>query len=468
MTSRFKPYAVQREALAKGYHKPGFAYYLEQGLGKTGLTLEEFSQKVAEGTADVGIIVSPGTFKPGWVAEGKKYEWAWPITGYVYQSNATVANEAWLRTEGRKRGSFVVVNYEALRGDKCRDFLHRLIAGRSSYLSFDESVQISTHDAAQTRAAIDLAKYCTWKRVLSGRPQKSGPHDLWSQLRACGLIVGNYFAWRNTYCELGGFKGKSVVGAKNQETLAALLSDYAFFASKKDWTDLPEKSYTTRSYDLGPVLSKHYNEMLEDFLTFIEDETVVTVEAAITKYIKLAQIQSGYIIDGEGNTVELVEPGKNPRLLALREFIDSELSGKLLIPYNSKYAYKLLSTVFPNTPFIRGGMSPEEVEAEKALFNLGAAPMMLLQTRAAKYGHTLLGNHEAPCFTTAFFENTYSIDDRSQIEDRNHRHGQAHPVTYVDFVGTTEDQKMIEALQRKDSVFQALRGLVAARRAGRR
>jgi hypothetical protein len=55
------------------------------------------------------------------------------------------------------------------------------------------------------------------------------------------------------------------------------------------------------------------------------------------------------------------------------------------------------------------------------------------------------------------FENTYSLDDRSQIEDRIHRHGQtADSVLYVDICGTSLDRNAIRALQRKENVFQAV------------
>lgn len=55
-----------------------------------------------------------------------------------------------------------------------------------------------------------------------------------------------------------------------------------------------------------------------------------------------------------------------------------------------------------------------------------------------------------------FYENTYSLDDRSQIEDRPHRHGQNYAVSYIDLVGTPLDYDCVEALQRKEGVFQAV------------
>jgi hypothetical protein len=80
--------------------------------------------------------------------------------------------------------------------------------------------------------------------------------------------------------------------------------------------------------------------------------------------------------------------------------------------------------------------------------------------KAGKYGHTLLGIQNDPayrCHTMIFYENTYSLDDRSQIEDRFHRHGQtADSVLYIDLIGTDLDRSAIGALQRKEGIFQAI------------
>ena len=65
---------------------------------------------------------------------------------------------------------------------------------------------------------------------------------------------------------------------------------------------------------------------------------------------------------------------------------------------------------------------------------------MLLQADAGKYGHTLVGTPDDPCGTMLFFENTYSLDTRSQIEDRIHRMGAvAESCLYVDLSGSDLD-----------------------------
>ena len=82
---------------------------------------------------------------------------------------------------------------------------------------------------------------------------------------------------------------------------------------------------------------------------------------------------------------------------------------------------------------------------------------MLLQAEAGKYGHTLIGTPDDPCSTMIFFENTYSLDTRSQLEDRIHRMGAtAESCLYVDLSGSDYDAGVTRSLQRKERMFQSV------------
>jgi SNF2 family DNA or RNA helicase len=104
-------------------------------------------------------------------------------------------------------------------------------------------------------------------------------------------------------------------------------------------------------------------------------------------------------------------------------------------------------------------MEPHEIQDAKDQFNNNpGCRIILVQSRAGKYGHTLLGGEgNDHCSTMVFAENSYSLDDRSQIEDRIHRHGQtAESCLYVDVWGTTLDKRVIAALQAKENIAQAV------------
>lgn len=452
--------AVQQRAIRAAAGRRGFAYFMEQGLGKTLTALAEFLELVAMGAVTKLVVICPNSFKSGWVEDAEKH--GINIDPYIWQSGAEYECITWMKKLSNVP-KCLILNYEAIRSEAVQRMVERFVAGTQGMIVFDESIQLKTHDSKQTKAAIALSKHFLYRRILSGKPITQGPHDLWAQMRAIGQLEGrNYFAFKTAFCKMGGFKMKQVVGAQNEDILAEYIEPHVFRATKADWTDLPPKLYTTREYSMTAEMRTMYKSMEEEFVLWLGDEENVAVDAAITKYIKLAQIQAGFIIDENGKVVELVEDNRNPRLSLLLDVLDNEVNGKCTIVYNHKHVYNILMRALAssNPAYIKGEMTPDEVSEQKRRFNDDpACRVILLQTRAAKYGHTLLGGDDPKdrCSTSIVYENTYSLDDRSQIEDRIHRHGQtAESVLYIDLVGTSLDRNAVRALQRKEDVFQAV------------
>ena len=105
-------------------------------------------------------------------------------------------------------------------------------------------------------------------------------------------------------------------------------------------------------------------------------------------------------------------------------------------------------------------MKPEEIAAQKDRFNNDPSCRILLgQCESTKYGHTLLGGDVDAdhCSTMIFFENSYSLDTRTQVEDRIHRRGQrGENVLYIDLAGTELDRRVVRALQKKEDLYEAV------------
>lgn len=467
--------SVQKAAIeARGDNK-GFGYFMEQGLGKTLTSYADFQELLAERIVTRLVVICPNSFKAGWVADAEKHGldydffiWSAGMEGYL---------RSWIKKEFKKPPC-LIINWESIRAKSKKiikngrpkkewyatplmELVMEFAAGRGMIV-FDESIQAKTHDSAQTMGATWVSGAFNHRRILSGKPITQGPHDLWGQMKLIGHMNRNFYAFRTAFCKMGGWQGKQVMGAQNEDILAELIEPYVFRATKADWTDLPPKNYSIREYKMTAEMQSMYNAMEEEFVLWLNDTDNVAVDAAITKYIKLAQIQCGWIYDEDGKIHWLVKDSKNPRLNLLQEVVETEVSGKVLIPYNHKPVYEQLLRTFgeDKSAWITGGMQPEDIEEQKRRFNEDPEVMyMFLQTRASKYGHTLLGLQHIPdlaCKTMIPYENTYSLDDRSQIEDRPHRHGQNYPMSYIDLVGTPLDKNCVAALQRKENVFQAV------------
>lgn len=476
-----EPHKVQLAALAAVSHLPGAAYFMEQGLGKTRTLLMDFADKVVEGTCQRLVVICPNSFKGGWLDEIEK--WGYDFDVFLWEAGNEQDAYRWLKRVGEKP-PVLVMNYEAIRPKVTRtkkrrnfslgvgqQFIADFVRDRLCMIGFDESIQISTFDSVQTHGALEITKWFNWQRDLSGKPIKTGPQDLWSQMRAIGALNGReYFPFRAAFCRMGGFMGKQVLGAQNEDILAELIDPYIFRATKADWTDLPPKIYSIREYKLSPEMRAKYKSMEEEFVLWLERGDAVTIDTAVTKYIKLAQIQAGFIFDNDSKTEWLVDDDHNPRLKALDEFIETELVGKIIVVANHRPVVdQLLRHYVEMKPaVIRGGMSTAEIENQKRIFNTGDDCRIIIITKAGKYGHTLLGNQavrEHACSTMAFYENTYSLDDRSQLEDRSHRHGQIQDtMDYIDFTGTPLDKNCVRSLQRKEGIFQSVFSKLTVRR----
>lgn len=441
-----KPYEVQRRALEKSNGREGFGFLMEMGLGKTATTLNEFMDLLHEDKVDGLVVICPPSLKDVWMKELK--EWGVWIDGTV-----------WTHVPSTDKPFILIINYEAFSSGACKgySYLHKLLQQRRVYVALDESTQIKNPQSVRTKHLLTLAPFCKFRRILSGAPMTQGPHDLWAQLRFIGAIKGmNFYAFRNRFCKMGGWMAKQVVGARNSEELAQILDEWCFRAKKADWTDLPEKIYTVRSAEMSPAQKKAYEVMKRDFILFLSTEQSVEAPQVITQLIKLQQITSGFIID-EHKELFIIEP-KPAKLKVLLEVME-EVEGKVLVFAVFRHTISLLKEALGEyQPAIMVGEDDFKrygttLDAEKDRFaNDPLCRVFIIQTQTGKYGHTLLGSKEHRCSTSVFYENSYSLDDRLQAEDRNHRYGQDKAVVYIDMISSPVDAACVNALQKKGNI----------------
>ena len=458
---------VQLEAITRADGRRGFAYYMEMGLGKTLTVLTEFKTLRMCNAVERLVVVCPNSFKGGWADEIEKHQTG--LKAHIYEAKRPLTLATMYTYD------VLIINYEAVRTKRGLEAVLNFVEDRSAYLALDESIKLKNRLSQQTKAIIGsmykqemrggITMFFDYIRLLSGKPMSQGPHDLWAQMMAINEMGMTYYGFQNRYCHLGGWMNKEITGSQNEAELQDKLAKVSFQAKKKDWlTGLPPKVYSIRRHQLGAALQKHYDEMEEEFLTYLQGETV-TVAVAIAKYEKLSQIQCGFLINEQGEARQLCTPEENPRINLLKDILDEEVSGKVVIVYRHRAVGEYLELCLTNfddendnVAWIRGGMSPGEIEVEKARFQ-DNANIILLQAEAGKYGHTLVGTPDDPCGTMIFFENSYSLDTRAQLEDRIHRIGAvAESCLYLDLSGSDIDERIVRALQRKERMFEAVFG----------
>lgn len=477
-----EPRPVQLEAIARSYTgfayregkddpihryelphagKPvtGFAYFMEMRLGKTPTFLNEFIAFYKDYGIHKALVFSPSKYKHAWGIEATKFGLPmFDMPVHVYQSSKYGRMDVKKFIRGGR--GLLIVNYEALIYDNNRELLAEWVDDKT-FVGADESVLIKNRESIFFTESHHLSKDAAATRVLTGKPVVQGPQDLYSQLRFARQFNGvNYHHFRNTYCVMGGYKGKKVVGVQNEERLQERLKRIAFTAHRRDWGTWFEPDQQEITVPIDDTQKKYYKEMEEDFIIWLNDSgDSVTAEQVITRHMKLQQISSGFIYDNERNVRWIIDFGESPKVKEILERMQNEIVSKVIIIAVHKPIIQALCDVLTKHQYqpaiIAGGRT--DTESQKKRFNEDPkCRVMIGQEKATKYGHNLMGNPADPCDVMIYFENTYSLDDRAQTIERPQGEGQQGPITVLDYVGTPIEAKIIYALQHKNEISKVI------------
>jgi hypothetical protein len=449
-----KPWAVQMEAMRRANGQAKYGFWLEQGLGKTPLTLNEWLNSELE----TMVVVAPQSFKLDWTLAPREWGAAGIETGY------------WPKHKPPDKGkrSLYAVNYEMVRTDRGFEALEKLLTSRPSFLAFDETSCISNFESQVTKKSIQIAQLAVMVRGLNGTPLTKDVTNYWSQIRILGGLNGvNPYAFKTRFAKKGGFQGRQVIGIQNEERLTPILDKHAFRALKCDWRkDLPPQIWHEPTMvEMVPAQFRHYKAMLEEFGTVVNGREI-SVSLVLNRTAKLQQISSGILMDGDVAEV-LVSAGANPKIQAVKDIHDAG-PGKTIVSYvyreSGVQLFAALTKWGVRPAFFKGGMKAEEQNAEKRKFNEDPSCRILVaQQSAACMGHTFLGGEgEDRANRLIYYENSYWLRDRLQMNDRIHRGEQDQPCDYFDLCASPVDLVPIEALRNKKNVADYVDRLMLA------
>lgn len=449
-----KPWSVQAEALKRANGHAKFGHWLEQGLGKTSLTLNEF---ISQDDTEINIVIAPNSFVGDWAMAPDEWGVPWLKTGIRKRDPMPANHDQYM---------LYAVNYELVREKEYNRALQKLMEHRRCMLTIDESTAIKNPGTSTYRGVLELAKRAKVVRELNGTPLTQDVRDYYGQLRALGQLQGmEPVVFRNKFCEMGGYFNRQVTGVRNEEELAKILDGCTFRALKSDWRkDLPPKIYIPVHLEMSKRQIAHYTTMMEEFYAIVDDEEI-TAELILTQMGKLRQISSCVLMD-QGKYWFFEEPKDNPKLKATLD-IAATCPGKFIISHFYKPSGQLLFDALTkegyNPARIQGGMKPEQILEQKKMFNDEPTCRGIVgQQEATGRGHTLIGKKgKDRCSTMVFYENDFSYYWRSQMEDRNHRGEQDQDCNVYDLITSPMDAKGIEILTRKRDLAASMDEIVA-------
>ena len=435
---------------------PGFCYFMQMRTGKTPLALNEFM--VAKKNLGIRkmMVFAPSHYRHAWQRECVKF--GVDVPTHVFDSKDKDGAVEFIL---KNKEGVLITHYETMAYDDMVSILSGWVDDKT-YAVTDESVLIKNHKSLSFRNSNLMVKPAAMTRCLTGLPAPQEVSDLWAQLRWARHIDGfDYYAFRGRFSIIKkGFKGhQKVVGIRNEVDLDVILDKASFRAKRKDWATHFDSDFEVVDLEMLPRQKKAYYDMEREFITWLDSGEAVTVEQVITKHMKLQQISSGFIIDEEGTPREIVPPTKVPKFQHVQYRVEKEVDGKLLIvAHYTETIERLLVLLKKHKPALIAGRATmkrhgRDIEDEKARFNNDpSCSVMIGQGIALKYGHTLMGTRDDPCLSIAYVENSYSLDTRKQTEERPQGEGQVAPLHIWDYWSTPVERKVVQALQRKESI----------------
>lgn len=411
----------------------------EMGTGKT---IQTIAALKAQPTALPALIICTSSMRHKWAAEIA--EW-WP--------EATTAIVAGTPTQRRKAidsgADITIVNWEALKGhsrlagygsihltDKQREPKElNLIPYRT--VVADEAHRGKDPKAQQTRAWWALSHAAEWRFALTGTPIANSPEDLWSIMHA--LAPQEWPArtkFIDRYClnSLNYFGGLEVLGLRpeTKDEFYALIEPRFLRRTKVEvLPELPAKTYSTRTVEMGSKQAKAYASMKKDMLALLDSGLLVETDPLV-KLGRLVQMASAMpVIDDDGNVVELTEP--SCKVDALLDVLDESPGEPLVVFAPSRKLIELVARVLERKKIshvlITGAVQPAQRTYNVEQFQAGEAQVCLCTTGAGAEGITL-----TRASRLVFLGRSWSMVQNSQAEDRIHRIGQESQVEIIDIV----------------------------------
>lgn len=440
----------------------GWGHFLEMRLGKTPTLLNEYCLLRRDHGVNVAVVISPDSYKEAWAREAHKF--GVPVPFMAMASKDQKDAEKFIADN--PEGFGLVINYESARVKKMVEFLTTVLQLGKSLMAVDESIKIKNHESMQTKKIMQLGKEADYTRALSGRPSSQGPHDYYPQLRFCKALEGkNFYAFRNRYCDMGGFKNKAVKGTKNEVELKRIIDRHAFVAKRRDWTRVVEPDFSVDDITMTERQQELYTSMDKDFLVELLDSEVVTVDQVVTKLNKLQQISSGFIYDEQKRAHWLLPRAEDiPKVARVLEILE-QTNSKAVVFCHFKPSFELLrKTLEPFGLSVMGSRALMnelglDLEKEKEAFNNDPFKRVALASaEVVKYGHDLSGVAGDRCELKVFYENSYNLDTRMQAEMRNTANNQDWANLCIDLACSKIEKDTIRALIRKESLVEAVLG----------
>lgn len=442
----YAPHSYQEYATRYILEHPVSAVFLSCGLGKSVITLTAINDLLFDSfeVRKVLVIAPIRVATSTWPSEIRKWD---HLKGLTY-SVAVGSERERMMALGRKADIYITnresVEWLVERSGVPFDF---------DMIVIDELSSFKSHQAKRFKALLKVRPDV--KRIvgLTGTPSSNGLADLWAEFRLLDLgeRLGRYITqfrqrWfvpdkRNGVVI---FSYKPIDGA--EDAIYERISDITISMRSADYLNLPECVMNEVVVDMDEKERKVYETFRKEMVAEIGDREIDAVNAASLSG-KLLQMSNGAVYDQDGGYMTI----HDRKLDALEDLIEGMNGRSVLVAYWFRH----------DAERIKARFSVREIRTEKDIddWNNGLIPVAIIHPASA--GHGL--NLQEGGSTLIWFGLTWSLELYMQTNARLHRQGQKDTVIIYHIICRgTVDEKVMEALKRKEGIQDALMEAVKA------
>ena len=451
--------------------------FLEQGTGKTKIIIDNAAWLYMNGKINFLLVIAPNGVHYNWIVN----EVAAHLPDHINRATLIWNSEKSHTKKYQKEMTeffesddclkIFTFNIDAVLTKRLSEFMNKCILSHTSMGVVDESQFIKSPSAKRTKVTHKLRRHLAYRRILTGTPITQGPMDVFSQIEFLDpdvLGFGSFYAFRNRYAIMqrettrGGQKYEMIVGYRNLPELYTRLQRCSTRLTKDECLDLPDKLYQKYYIELSKEQRKIYEELKANLIVEFQEQEL-TAQIVLVKLLRLQQITGGFFpVDDEGSPPILIEPD-GPREKALLSIIREIPKDQKAIIW-CRFTSEILRIVERinaecgrnSAKAFYGATSGEDRMRIVHAFQdpRSSVRFFVGQPRSGGTGLTL---HAAR--TVIYYSNDFSLGTRLQSEDRAHRIGQHHNVTYIDLCAReTLDEKIVKSLRSKKDIADLLTG----------
>ncbi len=355
---------------------------------------------------------------------------------------------------------YIVVGIESMSLSKRVIFTVNALIDEYTMAIVDESSYIKGHRAARTDWITRVSERARYRLILTGTPISQGVVDLFAQMRFLSPVILGYrsfYSFAANHLEYSVKYPGLIVRSHNTAFLAEKIKPYVYQVTKYDCLDLPDKLYHSEYFYMSENQRRAYEWAKEEILSAIDDDQQFNSYIIFHLFTVLQMIVCGFWHRTDPKTgEEHFHEYPHNRIVKLMDVISRiPENDKVILWAKYKYDIQQIKSALAmrygveSTALFYGEIDEKKRTEQVNRFRSGARFFLATQS-CGGHGLTINEAHHV-----IFYNNAFKFSERLQAEDRCHRIGQTHPVTYVDLICRDSiDTRIDDALAAKGNTVE--------------